>query len=210
MTKKPHFDAWEEEHRHVRWTEARNLPEIKSFLRDNSKILDVGCGKGRYCLPLSKDHELYGTDISIEALRNLRKKSEGRDISLPLFHSSATHIPFKDNSFNAAICTGVLQHLLENERTEAAGEISRILKPEGILFFEAFGRGDFRYGGEEVEPHTFSRKNCIIYHYFTKEELKELFSGFEFIDLKEEKREKNFHGNKYSRHSISFVARKLV
>ncbi len=210
MIKKPHFDAWEEEHRHVRWTGARNLPEIKSYLRDNSKILDVGCGKGRYCLPLSKDYELYGTDISITALRSFREKAESRDLLLPLFHSSATHIPFKNRFFDAAICTGVLQHLLENERREAASEITRTLKPGGLLFFEAFGIDDFRYGGEEVELHTFARKNGIIYHYFTKEELEELFSDFEFIDIKEKKREKNFHGKKYSRHSISFVARKIA
>lgn len=210
MIKKPHFDAWEEEHRHVRWTEARNLPEIKSLLQDNSKILDVGCGKGRYCLPLSKNYDLFGTDISITALRKLWEKAAGRNISLPLFHSSATHIPFKDESFDAVLCTGVLQHLLENERREAANEIARVLKTGGSLFFEAFGRDDFRYGGDEVEPHTFARKNGIIYHYFTKEEIKVLFSSFEFIEIKEEKREKNFHGKKYSRHSISFVAGKLA
>lgn len=210
MTKKPHFDAWEDEHRHVRWTEARDLPEIKSRLQNHSKILDVGCGKGRYCIPLSKNYDVYGTDISITALRDLREKAASRGFLLPLLHSSATHIPFKDNSFDVIICTGVLQHILENERREAANEIKRTLRPGGLLFFEAFGRGDFRYGGDAVEPHTFSRKNGIIYHYFTKEELGRLFSDFEFIKFKEEKREKNFHGKKYSRHSISFVARKIA
>ncbi|MDK2893000.1 MAG: hypothetical protein PWQ49_1392 [Methanohalophilus sp.] len=138
----------------------------------------------------------------------LEKKAEDRNISLPLFHSSATHIPFRDESFDAVLCTGVLQHLLENERKETADEITRVLKPEGILFLEAFGRDDFRYGGDEIEPHTFARKNGIIYHYFTKDELKELFWSFEYIDFKEEKKEKIFHGKRYSRHSIFFVAMK--
>jgi ubiquinone/menaquinone biosynthesis C-methylase UbiE len=210
MTKKAHFDAWDTEHKHVRWTEARDIPQIKSRLSQRSKILDVGCGKGRYCLPLANSHDMHGMDVSLTALRILKKKAATRELMLSLLHSSATHIPFKGNSFDAVLCTGVLQHLLEHERFETADEIRRILKPGGLLFAEVFGREDFRYGGTKAEPHTFARKNGILYHYFSKKELEELFPGFEFIEFKEEKLDKNFRGKKYSRHSISFVAVKLL
>jgi ubiquinone/menaquinone biosynthesis C-methylase UbiE len=200
MTQHPHFEAWENEHRHVRWTEARDIPAIRSRLPEHSTILDLGCGKGRYSLPLAREHELYAVDIARTALESLRDKTV-----LHILHASATCLPFRDGCFDAVICTGVLQHLLEQERRDAAGETERVLRPGGLLFFEAFGREDFRYGGEETEPHTFVRGSGIIYHYFTLEELRDLFPGFEFVDVGETKREKLFHGKRYIRHSISFV-----
>lgn len=72
----------------------------------------------------------------------------------------------------------MLQHLLKKEREAAVCEFERVLKPGGMIFLEVFGIKDMRYGGEEIEEHTFVRQSGIIYHYFTKEELQALFSEF--------------------------------
>ncbi|MEZ5335720.1 MAG: class I SAM-dependent methyltransferase [Methanolobus sp.] len=89
--------------------------------------------------------------------------------------SSITSNPFSDNSFDAVLCLGVMQHLLEDERQEAVSEIKRVMKKGAVLVMEVFGTEDMRYGGEEIEKNTFSRKSGIIYHYFTQEELKNCF-----------------------------------
>jgi hypothetical protein len=64
-----------------------------------------------------------------------------------------------------------------------------------------------RYGGSEVEPNTFSRKNGIIYHYFNRTELEELLNGFSCM-ISESRKEKKFNGESYTRHMISAVAKK--
>jgi hypothetical protein len=62
-----------------------------------------------------------------------------------------------------------------------------------------------RYGGNEVEHNTFKRKKGIIYHYFHKNELNRLLSGFS-CRIVESKKEKRFDGRVYIRHMISIVA----
>jgi ubiquinone/menaquinone biosynthesis C-methylase UbiE len=111
-------------------------------------------------------------------------------------------LPFKDGIFDAVVCYDVLQHLLEPERLRASGEIRRVLAPGGIAFIEAFGRGDMRYGGTEVEPHTFRRETGIIYHYFSEEEMEQLLSGFAGVTVKSTVTHRTFRGRDYERHRV--------
>ena len=60
---------------------------------------------------------------------------------------------------------------------QLAGEVSGFLFPE-VRYTSDFSTRDFRYGrGEETETGTFTRKNGIVTHYFTNEEVLTLFSG---------------------------------
>jgi hypothetical protein len=85
----------------------------------------------------------------------------------------------------------------------------RVLKPGGMIFLEVFGIEDMRYGGEEVEEHTFVRQSGIIYHYFTKEELQNLFSGFATNDINDVITKKIFKGESYTRHMINGIIQKV-
>jgi len=117
----------------------------------------------------------------------------------------------KPGLFDGILCYGVLQHLFKEERESAVEEFSRILREGGFVFFEAFGFEDMRCGGEASSPfeeRTFARKNGIIYHYFTKEEVRTLFKGFEIIGLEDVTKEKTFRGETYRRHMIKGVFRK--
>ena len=84
-------------------------------------------------------------------------------------------LPFKPQSFDGILCYGVLQHLFSGERKSAVKEFNRVLRKGGFVFFEAFGCEDMRCGGEPsipFEERTFARQNGIIYHYFTKGEVR--------------------------------------
>jgi hypothetical protein len=72
--------------------------------------------------------------------------------------------------------------MMEADRSRAAKEILRVLKPAGYLFVEGFGRGDIRFGeGEEVEDSSFLRGNGIVTHYFQEGEIPALFEGSELV-----------------------------
>ncbi|MBN2110936.1 MAG: class I SAM-dependent methyltransferase [Methanosarcinaceae archaeon] len=196
------FRAWEQEYRHISWGGPRPISTVEKVLAPGSCILDAGCGNGRYLLPLSKRYEVVGTDISVTALCRARNYLEKSGQDAGFVASSITHLPFSDSSFDAVVCYGVLQHLFEEERVLAAEELRRVLRSQGLVFFEVFGTDDMRFGGDEVEENTFRRKGGIIYHYFTEEEIGSLFRGFDVGEIKSTRTEKRFRGELHTRHHI--------
>lgn len=172
------------------------------------RLLDAGCGSGKYALPLRmRGFDVVALDVSLDALKTAEKRSAGRKLDIGLLAGNAYQLPFSDGSFDVIWCYGVLQHLLSKERELAVLEFWRVLRKGGLLFLEVLGEEDMRYGGNEVEPGTFSRKNGIIYHYFNKSELEELLRNFS-CNVVESRKEKRFEGVYYIRHMISAVAKK--
>lgn len=100
--------------------------EIDSVLdllkSENIKILDLGCGRGRY-LKYIKDNfpqwELYGIDPFYS------------DGNLNIKHGSAYNIPFPDSSLDVVYTYIVMQHISDMQRVLA--EIKRVLKPGGYF-----------------------------------------------------------------------------
>ena len=206
-TPKSQVSAWEQEYTHVTWGGPRSIQTVRDHLPPGSRILDAGCGNGRHFLPLSRLYRTVGIDISKKALEGSKTYLEKSGQNSEHLVSSVTSLPFDDESFDGIVCYGVLQHLFTDDRRAAVSEFKRVLSPGGLLFFEAFGVEDMRYGGEEVEPHTFLRKSGLIYHYFTTEELECLLDGFEIIKLENVRSEKIFRGKLYPRHMIKGIVR---
>lgn len=172
------------------------------------RLLDAGCGSGKYSIPLKmRGFDVVGMDVSLKALQMLSESSKSRDVDIDLLAGNIFQLPFTDDSFDIVWCYGVLQHLLSEERGSAICEFQRILRTEGLLFVEVFGKDDMRYGGIEVEPDTFSRSNGIVYHYFDKEEIEGSLSDFSCRIIETQKK-KYFKGKFYTRHMISVVAKK--
>jgi len=102
-------------------------------------VLDIGCGEGRHSLGLYVDREVnaIGIDLSTEDLKIA--KSRIKDFTVTDTNKSSCafgvgdiqSLPFKDNAYDAVICSEVLEHLesLDN----AVSEIVRVLKPGGVL-----------------------------------------------------------------------------
>ncbi|HJH32379.1 MAG TPA: class I SAM-dependent methyltransferase [Methanosarcinaceae archaeon] len=206
-TPKSQLLAWEQEYTHITWGGPRSTRTVRDHLLEGSRVLDAGCGNGRHLLPLSRRYCTVGIDISKTALVASGTYLEKSGQHSEHLVSSVTELPFDNDSFGGIVCYGVLQHLFAGERRAAVSEFKRVLSPGGFLFFEAFGVDDMRYGGTEVEPDTFLRKNGVIYHYFTKEEVSSLLRGFEIIKLENARSEKKFRGEIHSRHMIKVVAR---
>lgn len=204
---KSHFFAWDKEYKHVTWGGPRPISMLEGLISPPSRVLDLGCGNGRYLLPLSRKYDSVGTDVSVTAVYKARSYISKNNTQAECLVSSITSIPFSDNSFDAVLCLGVIQHLLEDERKLAINEIKKVMKNGAFLFIEVFGTEDMRYGGDEIEKNTFLRKNGIIYHYFTEYELAPLLAGFDIIEMKDIVSEKMFHGKPHRRHQIRAIAR---
>jgi len=91
------------------------------------RVLDVGCGKGRFARVLREaepDAEIWGLDISEEMLKFV---PEG----IATCAGSMTELPFADVFFDGAYATESLEHAVEIAR--ALSEICRVVKPGGRI-----------------------------------------------------------------------------
>lgn len=203
-----HLKAWNTEHLRGIWKGPYSLDFFDRYVTPPARILDAGCGVGRYTIPLAmREYEVMGVDISRFAITELDTARLRRNMQMGLAAADVCHLPFRDNTFDAVVAFGVLQHLLEEERSAVLPEFARVLVPGGTLVIEVLGREDMRMGGMEVEPATFLRSTGSVYHYFDPDEIKDLFSGLEIIDIKENKVIKNIAGKDHTRHMISVAAR---
>jgi SAM-dependent methyltransferase len=86
--------------------EISRLKTIESLIPKGVKIiLDIGCGDGIICNPLSRKFRIIGIDFSKEALVHV-----GTEKLL----ASAEYLPFKKGTFDLVILSDILEHLSED------------------------------------------------------------------------------------------------
>jgi len=147
-------------------------------LKQNSFILDVGCGTGDSLALLSeKNHyNLYGVDLSNVMLRKAEEKLKNKAI---FKLGDAENLFFKNNFFDCVLSTEAFHHFPDPDL--ALKEIFRVLKINGkiiitdITFKSRFIKRLFKI----LEPG-----HVKIY---TKEEFMELFKNNGFKITRQEK-----------------------
>ncbi len=93
---------------------------------EGRKVLDVGCGKGRFLSALSSHGaHAVGLEPSSEVGRAARAKGH------KVVRASASRIPFVDGLFDACICVEVLEHVPDTDA--ALREMARVLRWGGRL-----------------------------------------------------------------------------
>jgi SAM-dependent methyltransferase len=115
-------------------TLAGRLIHPRAFdVRGCKRILDAGCGNGRYTRFLLRqadaDALITCFDLSPRMLKRARKRLKDSRVS----HVSAdlTHLPYPDAFFDAIVCGWVLEHLPDPR--PGLAELARVLQPGGKL-----------------------------------------------------------------------------
>ena len=155
----------------------KDLPDLP----EGSAVLELGCGNGKTLSAMAgRGWRITALDISAEALRLSRIAAPEAFFLL----ADVRRLPFRDESFDAVFAFHITGHLLLADRKGAAAEAMRVLRRRGKLFLREFGAEDMRSGrGYEIEPRTFRRGGGVITHYFTEDEITELFSGMEPLSV---------------------------
>ncbi|MCO4793891.1 MAG: 3-demethylubiquinone-9 3-O-methyltransferase [Bacteriovoracaceae bacterium] len=112
----------------------------KALRKENistGSVLDIGCGGGWLCNDLAKNgFKAFGVDTSKSSLETAKKYDETN--SVEYICSDAHKIPLEDNSIDVIFIMDFLEHV--EDPLSILRESSRILKSEGLLFYNTFNR----------------------------------------------------------------------
>ncbi len=109
-------------------------PWFLSYIAKNDTVLDIGCNNGQNTFKLTRCcKNVIGFDNDNDILQIAKRDIQRRKIkNIRLFKLNfEKRLPFKDNSFDKVLFLAVLEHL--NNRKSAMSEVSRVLKPDGLL-----------------------------------------------------------------------------
>ena len=103
------------------------------------KVLDVGCGDGAYAVRASREGaDVVGLDRSQFMLEVARARASSQDSIVTWCQGDARALPFRDASVDLVLAVTAL--CLVSEPLVALNEISRVLRPGGILIVGELGR----------------------------------------------------------------------
>lgn len=108
-------------------------------LRRGERVLDLGCGEGRHAIAVHalRAVDTVAVDLSLDDLKTAGERRRELAAQLPgqglfaVLAGDALCLPFADHSFDAVICSEVLEHI--PDWRAALVEISRVLRPGGHL-----------------------------------------------------------------------------
>ena len=178
--------------------------EELTFLSEHTipgmKLLDIGCGNGRfYPVVIGRKPEYTGVDNS----RGLLEEAQAKFPEAKFILGDATALPFPDGAFDIAYSFAVLHHIPGKELQEKFfSEAARVLRPDGTLIITTWylwrPKYVLRLLAQSVKStlflspldmgdlmHTFGKdKHRRYLHAFSKRGLLRLMkqSGFTIVD----------------------------
>ncbi len=172
-----------------------DIERILTMLDAGARILDLGCGTGRHVVYLSRiGFDVYGFDAAPNALTMAQEWLQEEKLVASLKeHLMEKPFPYVDDFFDAVISIQVIHHNLMINIKKTVSEIERVLKPGGLLFvtFPILHPGPVenkRYWKlVKIEEGTYipqkGIESGIPHHYFTLEEIPEVFSSFKILSI---------------------------
>lgn len=99
------------------------------------RVLDVGCGSGRWSRFLAGHvGHIDALDPGEAVVHAARANADLPNVRWTM--ARAEDLPFGDGVFDAALCLGVLHHIADPG--QALAEIARVTKPGGMLYFYVY------------------------------------------------------------------------
>jgi glycine/sarcosine N-methyltransferase len=129
----------------------------KDKVKNNLKVLDIGCATGELALALAKKgHQVAGIDLDEKMIALAREKTKRTGLNTDFFMKDMTKIgeDFSPGSFDAVLCFGnTLVHLENPEKIkEVFIGIHKVLKIGGILMVQIVNYDRILSGGIKELP----------------------------------------------------------
>jgi SAM-dependent methyltransferase len=115
-------------------------------LPSSPRILDAGCGSGRFMVELAKLGSVTGVELSDTSVSLARERQLGEVIA-----GSVLEMPFADDSFDLAVSLDVIEHLSDD--LAALRELRRAVAPGGALLITVPAYQWLWSGHDEINHH---------------------------------------------------------
>ncbi len=147
------------------------------------RILDVGCGFGRWAIFLGKSgvRGVLGVDYSMEGVKYASSWARGEHLQVSLICGDATRLPLQDAVFDGVIAAQVLDNLSRSDMDLALVEIERVTTSgaAGFFVFNPF------LTSEQLEEYARSdnpTKDCML-EVYSDEELRQRLANWKILAL---------------------------
>jgi len=108
------------------------------------KVLDIGCGGGFLTEEIAKfGIDATGLDPSASSLQAARNHAKILNLSINYQEGVGEKIDYPEDSFDMVFCLDVLEHVRDFKKI--IDEVSRVLVPGGLFFFETINRTFLSY-----------------------------------------------------------------
>tara|TARA_Y100000310_G_scaffold343961_1_gene454192 strand:+ start:283 stop:930 length:648 start_codon:yes stop_codon:yes gene_type:complete len=153
--------------------------------------LDLGCGGGRHVIAFAKNNfDSYGIDFSKTAIKLAKLDAKNNNLKVNLKIGDILKTKYKKDQFDMIHDSGCLHHMQKKHWKSYLNIIKKTLKDKGYYKLFCFSVNTKFLTGQKITKN----KNWIHHkghysHFFTKQEVKDLFSkDFKIIKTIEEKR----------------------
>lgn len=182
--------------RYCLWPELAD--NFQGFIKEEDKILDIGCGNGRLLdLFKKKKIDYVGIDNSEGQIKEAKAKYPKKNFLV----ADALKLPFDNNVFDKVFSVAVFHEIPSLElRKQFLKETKRVLKENGLLFLTVW---DLRFQLSLILKYSFlkmigrskldwkdvfvpwGKKAQRYYHIFSKREITRLVkkAGFSIIKI---------------------------
>jgi SAM-dependent methyltransferase len=113
----------------------------------DSRVLDVGCGTGRW---VRRYGEMGLRATGLDATSGMLRLARQRGTAAPLIAGEAYRLPLRNAAFDCVSDITVVQHIPAPLQLQALSEMVRVLKPGGRLILMELTRGK----GTHIFPRT--------------------------------------------------------
>jgi SAM-dependent methyltransferase len=152
------------------------------------RILELGGGQGRDTLFFATSGlRVDVLDYAPEAVAAMTEKARRKGLTCQIaarFHDIRAPLPYDDGTFDACYSHMLFcMALTTPELTSLTREVRRVLKPDGLHIYTVRHTGDAHYGQGIPHGDDMYETNGFIVHFFSREKVAELASGFEILSI---------------------------
>ena len=166
-------------------------PTLESFINSipEGKALDLGGGEGKNSFFLAQNgFEVETVDKNSQSLEKCQNFADQHKLQIQTILSNIKGFDLKEGKYTLIISTAALDFLKKSEIEPLVKKMKKALHKNGYIFLMVFSSDDPMYqkiisiGLKEIEENTFYLPKFKIHrHFFTLQELKEMFQDLKII-----------------------------